>query len=70
VTDDQQPAPVGETCPVCGRELVLGTDDFAGIPETTSDVDEQRAELNPGQMVRVAVCPDPDCPGPDAGAQV
>jgi ssDNA-binding Zn-finger/Zn-ribbon topoisomerase 1 len=70
VSDDQQRAPVGETCPVCGKDLVLGTTDFAGIPDETSDVDEQRAELNPGQMVRVAVCPDPDCPGPDAGAQV
>jgi hypothetical protein len=70
VSDDQQPAPVGETCPVCGKELVLGTKDFAGIPDETTTTDEQRAELNPGQMARVAFCPDPDCPGPDAGAQV
>jgi hypothetical protein len=70
MTDAQEPAPVGETCPVCGEQLVLGTADFAGIPEETAAIDEQRAELNPGQMIRVAVCPTPSCPGPDAGAEV
>ena len=70
MSDSQQSAPVGETCPVCGKELVLGTSDFADIPDETATTDEQRAELNPGQMVRVAVCPDPDCPGPDTGAEL
>ena len=70
MTDAQEPAPVGEACPVCGEQLVLGTADFAGIPEETATTDQQRAELNPGQMVRVAVCPNPDCPGPDAGAEI
>jgi hypothetical protein len=70
VSDDQQSAPVGETCPVCGKELVLGTADFAEVPGETSEIDEPRAQLDPGQMVRVAVCPDPDCPGSDSGAVV
>jgi hypothetical protein len=70
VTDAPQPAPVGETCPVCGRELVTGTVDLAQTPDRTEDLDLPRAELQPGQMVQASVCPDPDCPGPDAGAEV
>jgi hypothetical protein len=70
MTDAQEAAPIGEACPVCGEPLVLGTADFAGTPEETATTDQQRAELNPGQMIRVAVCPNPDCPGPDVGAEV
>ena len=62
--------PSGEHCPVCGKELVTGTIDLAQTPDETSDLDQPRAELNPGQMVETSFCPDPDCPGPDSGAQL
>ena len=61
-------SPSGEHCPHCGAELVTGTTDFANTPDETAEVDLERAELRPGQMVRSAVCPTPGCPGPDAGA--
>ena len=67
---DAPAAPSGETCPVCGKELVTGTIDFAETPGETEDLDLARAELRPGQMVQMSVCPDPSCPGPDSGAQV
>jgi len=63
-------APSGEHCPVCGKELVTGTIDFARTPDETGEVDAPRNELTPGQMVETTFCPDPDCPGPDTGAQV
>jgi hypothetical protein len=66
---DPAGAPV-ERCPRCGTPLVTGTDDFAGTPDHTDDVDLARAELQPGQMVQSTVCPNPDCPGPDTGARV
>jgi hypothetical protein len=68
--DGSSHAPQGEHCPVCGKELVTGTVDFAGTPEETTDLDVGRSELRPGQMVQVSMCPDPGCPGPDSGAQV
>jgi hypothetical protein len=71
MTDAQDnTVPTGENCPVCGRTLVTGTADFADTPGETTDVDLPRAELQPGQMVQTSFCPDPDCPGPDAGAEV
>ena len=70
MTTPQETAPSGEFCPVCGKELVVGTTDFADTPGETQDVDVPRRELNPGQMVQTSFCPDPDCPGSDAGAQL
>jgi hypothetical protein len=67
---DAPAAPSGETCPVCGKELVTGTIDLSETPDETSDVDLPRKELDPGRMVQVMACPDPDCPGPDTGAQL
>ncbi len=57
-------------CPRCGAELVLGTADFANVPDEATDVDQARVELNPGQMVQSLTCPTPGCPGPDTGALV
>jgi hypothetical protein len=42
-------------CPVCGTELQRATLDF----DTTN---ENRAELNPGEMAEVDFCPNPECP--------
>lgn len=42
-------------CPVCGAELQRATLDF-------DTANENRAELNPGEMVEVDFCPNPDCP--------
>jgi hypothetical protein len=70
LTGAEQTAPSGERCPVCGTPLVTGTADLAGTPAETADVDLPRAELQPGQMVQTSFCPNPDCPGTDAGAQV
>ena len=70
MSNDQPAAPVGETCPVCGKELIFGTIDLAEAPGETADIDEPRSELDPGRMVSVMACPDPDCPGPDSGAQL
>jgi hypothetical protein len=67
---DAPAAPSGETCPVCGKELVTGTIDLSETPEETTDLDLPRKELDPGRMVQVSACPDPDCPGSDAGARV
>jgi hypothetical protein len=57
-------------CPHCGAQLVAGTADFADVPDETTDVDQPRAELVPGQMVQSLSCPTPGCPGPDTGAQI
>lgn len=59
-------------CPLCGTELVIGTIDFAGTPDVTEDVDQEKAMLQPGQMVQAELCPNPDCPGPevDTGARL
>jgi hypothetical protein len=70
MTEPHESASSGDRCPVCGKELVTGTLDFGETPGETTDVDEPRRELNPGQMVQTSFCPDPDCPGPDTGAQV
>ncbi len=43
------------TCPVCGTELEHATLDF-------DPRNEDRAELNPGEMAQVDYCPNPDCP--------
>ena len=55
------------TCPRCGTELTSAVIDFD--PGT-----ENRAELQPGEMVAVDYCPNPDCRwnapgGEDAGRQ-
>ena len=42
-------------CPECGTELDHAVID---LDPTT----EPRAELNPGEMVAVDYCPNPDCP--------
>jgi hypothetical protein len=68
--NDAPHAPSGETCPVCGKELVTGTIDLSETPDETSDVDLPRKELEPGRMVQVMACPDPGCPGPDTGARL
>jgi hypothetical protein len=43
------------TCPVCGTELRSAVIDF-------DESNENRAELQPGEMVAVDYCPNPDCP--------
>ena len=60
-------APVGEHCPHCGSELVIGTEE---TPDETNELDRPRAELQPGQMVQTSFCPTPGCPGPDTGAEI
>jgi hypothetical protein len=49
---------------------VVGTADFADTPDETTDLDQARVELNPGQMVQSVTCPTSGCPGPDTGAVV
>ncbi len=49
--------------------MVSGTVDLAETPDVTQERDEQRSEFNPGEMVAVSHCPNPDCHG-GAGAQV
>jgi hypothetical protein len=43
------------TCPVCGTELQHAVIDF-------DKSNQNRAELNPGEMAAVDFCPNPDCP--------
>lgn len=43
------------SCPVCGTELSSAVIDF-------DPSNEKRAELQPGEMVAVDYCPNPDCP--------
>jgi hypothetical protein len=55
---DQGPAEPPEWpthCPECGTELASATVD---LDKTNRD----RAELQPGEMVAVDYCPNPDCP--------
>ena len=59
----------GERCPVCGAELLVGTLDLADTPAESAE-DVGRTELRPGQMAQSVTCPTPECPGPDAGAQL
>ncbi len=42
-------------CPSCGAQLESAVIDF-------DPANEKRAELNPGEMVAVDYCPNPDCP--------
>ncbi len=49
---------VPENCPHCGTRMQTATIDL-------DESNESRAELNPGEMVQVAFCPNPDCPGKD-----
>lgn len=46
-------------CPVCGTELASAVIDFDPSNDT-------RAELNPGEMVAVDYCPNPNCPAKGA----
>jgi hypothetical protein len=50
-------------CPVCGTRLASAVIDL----DTTN---ENRVEFQPGEMIAVDYCPNPDCPeyGPDTGA--
>ncbi len=50
-------------CPYCGTELVSGTVDVTDTPDETESLDEERAAFQPGEMVAVDYCPNPDCPG-------
>ena len=42
-------------CPACGTALASAVVDL-------DKTNEDRAELNPGEMVAVDYCPNPDCP--------
>ena len=42
-------------CPTCGTELVSAVIDL-------DQTNENRAEFQPGEMVAVDYCPNPDCP--------
>lgn len=53
IVEDDQAWPTH--CPACGTELVSAVIDF-------NKSNENRAELNPGEMVAVDYCPNPDCP--------
>jgi hypothetical protein len=59
-------------CPQCGSQLVIGTVDFAETPDVTENLDQEQVELQPGRMVEVATCPNPECPvrEVDTGAQL
>ena len=65
--------PDATTCPHCGTQLATATIDFQQTPDVTESVDQERAELQPGEMAQVAYCPNPDCPAGasgEAGAEV
>ncbi len=57
MSDDahQEPTEWPTHCPACGTELTSAVIDF-------DQTNENRAELNPGEMVAVDYCPNPDCP--------
>jgi hypothetical protein len=55
MTDQDLSADVPTRCPSCGTEMQTATIDF-------DQTNEPRAELNPGEMARVAFCPNPECP--------
>ncbi len=42
-------------CETCGTELAHGMIDL-------DETNEKRAEMNPGEMIAVDYCPNPDCP--------
>ena len=44
-----------KNCPVCGTALKSAVIDM-------DETNENRAELQPGEMVAVDYCPNPDCP--------
>lgn len=46
-------------CETCGTELARGVIDF-------DKTNQNRAELQPGEMVAVDYCPNPDCPAKKA----
>lgn len=48
-------------CPECGTELASATIDL-------DKSNQDRAELQPGEMVAVDYCPNPDCPAKRPGA--
>lgn len=52
-TDEQQ---WPRECPLCGTELASAVIDF-------DPTNENRAELQPGEMAAVDYCPNPECPG-------
>ncbi|MEO7352624.1 MAG: hypothetical protein ABIR34_05600 [Marmoricola sp.] len=43
------------TCPECGTTLQHAVIDF-------DETNQNRAELNPGEMAAVDYCPNPECP--------
>ena len=57
-SSDQQPWPTH--CEFCGTKLAHGVIDF-------DETNEKRAELNPGEMVAVDYCPNPNCPAAQSG---
>jgi len=48
-------------CPLCGTQLASAVIDF----DTTN---ENRVEFQPGEMVAVDYCPNPECPGKSSQA--
>lgn len=57
---DQDTVDIPEDCPHCGTAMETATIDL-------DESNEPRAEFNPGEMARVAFCPNPDCPAKLAG---
>lgn len=57
MTDNMEDAPTEwpTHCPSCGTELTSAVIDL-------DKSNEDRAEFNPGEMVAVDYCPNPDCP--------
>jgi hypothetical protein len=53
IDEDDQVWPT--RCPACDTELASAVIDF-------DQSNENRVELNPGEMVAVDYCPNPDCP--------
>jgi hypothetical protein len=51
MTDQEWPT----HCPTCGTKLESAVIDL-------DETNEARAEMNPGEMVAVDYCPNPDCP--------
>jgi hypothetical protein len=49
-------------CPLCGTELKSAVIDF-------DRTNENRVELQPGEMVAVDYCPNPTCPGKDSDSK-
>lgn len=57
---EQQPS-TALVCPACGSDLARATVDLVATPDVTESLDEPRAEFQPGEMVAVDFCPNPDC---------